>query len=233
MKLALRHLAQAGVAIAAIAIAQPAAAEIIDFESGFAALDPVGAVVTATNTVTFSVGPGTTGGVGPAFIADVGGPTTAFVPHDTPEAGAAGRIGEFFLTDETAGPSAALNYFIEFADPVASLGLDLIDFRRDGGPSAGDTATLTVYSDSFSTAVGFDIFTIPLTNPVDGNVERLMVSLGGKVIKSASIVFSTPDVGTGIDNITFVPEPATLALLGIGLAGIGAGRRRRARPARG
>ena len=49
-------------------------------------------------------------------------------------------------------------------------------------------------------------------------------------IRSARIVHSGEDVGTGIDNITFntVPEPATLTLAALSFAGLaGYGWRRR------
>ena len=54
----------------------------------------------------------------------------------------AALVGGFFLTDEPNGPSAALDYFIQFASPVNGLSLDLLDFRGDGGPN-NDIATLT------------------------------------------------------------------------------------------
>lgn len=216
-------LAVAGIALLASA---PANATVIDFETL-----PVGVLagpVVADGTgVTFSVGAGAVGGGGPTYVADVGGTTTAFAPNDTPDGGVGGTR---FLTDEPAGPSGAgvFNYFMTFSRTVRDLSLVLYDYRVDGGPSAGDTATLTVFSDaSWTTAIGTDIFTIPTTNPADGNAELLSVFTNG--IRSASITFSTADVGTGIDDIKFeVPEPGTMTIFGVALAGLGLVRRRRA-----
>ena len=99
--------------------------DIVDFESGFTAGDATGTVVSATNVVTFSV----TGG-GPGFISKVGLPRTSFSPADTP---AAGDPGAFFLSDEFSDPPAmALDYFMSFASPVASVSLDLFDYRHGG-----------------------------------------------------------------------------------------------------
>lgn len=207
------------VTLSLLILAPPAFADTIDFEAGFVDLQPVGVVNTATNTVTFGVG--VAGPTSTGFIAAVGPPQTSFVPQDTPAGGAG---GSFFLTDETNGPSASLNYFLSFAQPVLNLSLDLFDYRVDGGPAIGDTATLNVFSDAARTMlVGTSTFTIPNPNPVDGNVANLSVQNPSSPILAASLTFSTGDVGTGIDNITFstVPEPGTVLLFGSGLAGLG------------
>ena len=186
----------------------------IDFE-GFGDQQPYGAVNTGDNIVTFSVG---SPGAGPGYTAVDGGPMTAFVPMDTPASLTAGT----FLTDETAGPDLKLDYYFTFAKLVSSVGLDLYDYRVDGGPAIGSTATLTVYSDLFTTSVGTDVFTIPTSNPVDGNIEHLSVVSGSFNIWSASVTFDLPDVGTGIDNIEFctIPAPGAILLgsIGVGLA---------------
>jgi len=116
----------------------------IDFESGFVDLQPVGTVVVSgpTNTVTFAVG-SCGGETGPGFIAKTGAPTTAYNPFDVIPTG---RSGDFFLTDEIAGPGLKFDYCISFATPVNNLSLDLYDYRNDGGASVGDVATLRVFS---------------------------------------------------------------------------------------
>lgn len=218
------------VAVAVSLMPLIAQAVLIDFETGFVDLQSgVGPVGIAT----FSVGTNAMTATS-AFIAQVGAPPqTAFVPNDTPNP--ATNAGNFFLTDENTGSlSAALNYFIDFSAPVTSLSLDLYDYRVDGGPTTGDAATLTVYSDTGRTVfAGSDQFVIPGTNPVDGNVVNLSIPVPVGPIRAASLIFSTGDVGTGIDNINFttpIPEPSTLLLLGSGLFGMGfvaGGRRRR------
>jgi hypothetical protein len=190
-----------------------ASAAIVDFEGGFADLDPVGAVVVPGNTVTFSVGPsGVPTGTG--FIAEVGDPATSFVPADTPAAAVAGR---FLLSDEDTEQLLSLDYFIDFANPVLNLGLDLFDVRGDGGGATGDVATLNAYADATrSTLVGSDSFTVPSPQPVEGNVVNLSIPAPSAPIVATHLTFSGVDVGTGIDNITFtnrdtvIPEASSI-----------------------
>ena len=192
----------------------------IDFESGFSDLQPVDTVLAGGNQVTFSVGPGTTGGISPAFIAETGGPITAFSPNDGAGTAIAADIGSFFLTDRGAS-----NYFIEFDQAVSGLGVDILDFRGDGGTRGGDV-TLTAFSDLFSTAISSTTFTIVNGLP-DANLESLFVDVPGNLIQSASIVYSGRDIGTGIDNITFeteIPEPSSVLGL-LALATLGASSR--------
>jgi len=205
--------------------ARPAdAVTTIDFE-GFGDVVPYGPVTTADNIVTFSVGFSPGAFVG--YTAMVGNPMTAFVPSDTP----AGMTAGTFLTDEPTGPVTTYDYYIEFARPVSFVSLDLYDFRQDGGAVSGETATLTVYSDLFTTAVGTDVFTIPSVNPVDGNIEHLSVVTGSYNIFSSSLVFASAsgDVGTGIDNVQFetIPAPGAILLGSIGVGLVGWLRRRR------
>ncbi len=214
--------------------------DVIDFEGfagdGVALSNPV---VTATNSVTFQVG--TVTPTGPAYLAGVGSPPmTAFVvnpgQNDVPFGQPDNTV---FLTDEPNGPHATLDYFLSFENPISELSLDLFDYRVDGGPTRGATATLTVFETvDFMNPLGSAMFTIPNNNPVDGNVVNLAVSLANGSAQSATVVFSEPDVGTGIDNINFTtvtvtptetPEPTSLTLFSLTMLGAGACYRLRKR----
>jgi hypothetical protein len=204
-----------------LGILGPVQADLIDFESGFSDQLPVTQVFTPTNVVTFWVGIDQK----PAYIAQVGGRTTAFVPNDTPEDLTVS--GKYFLTDEKNGPWFKLPYYISFATPVQNLSLDLYDYRRiDGGPRIGDRATLRVF-DQAGNPVGMDVYTIPWPNPQNGNIEWLSVMNPTAPIKTGWLEFSKGDVGTGIDNIRFttVPLPSSLLLTGFGLLGLAGWRR--------
>jgi len=186
--------------------AQQAFADLIDFETGFADLDSVTDVITATNVVTFGVG--SCDDQGPAFIAETGDPRTAYLPTDDIPAGASG--GLFFLTDEIAGPGAKLNYCISFATPVINLSLDLYDYRADGA-SVGGVATLSGF-DAGGNLVDSATFVI-LGGEPDPNLGTLSITSPTSLISSAELSFSVSDGGTGIDNIRFTTNivPLTFA----------------------
>ena len=80
----------------------------IDFESGFSDLQPVDTVLAGGKEVTFSVGPGTAGGISPAFIAEVGAPVTGFGPNDGGGTAIEPEIGSFFLTNNEIDITAVL-----------------------------------------------------------------------------------------------------------------------------
>lgn len=192
----------------------PSLADVIDFETGFEDLDEVSLTVeTATNRVRFRFGAGKPMGNG--FIARVGAPLSAFYPADQPSGG---NPGAFFLTDERGGrrgPRHSLDCFLEFAQPVANLSLELYDLEVDG-----NTATLRAWSDLGRTnLVGMDRATISGKAP-EGLVTPLSIPRPSSVIRAASVTLSSRfDTGTGIDNVRFttarVPIPKT-ALLAVG-----------------
>ena len=112
----------------------------------------------------------------------------------------------------------AFDYFFEFANPILDLGLDIYDFRVEGGTRVGSTATLSGFADlDMSVLVGVDVFTVTGGLP-DGNNEPLVIQNPSGYIRAASLVFSTSDGGVEVDNIRFttapIPEPTTMLLLG-------------------
>ena len=131
--------------------------------------------------------------------------------------------GEFFGTRGLAVESTP-GVFMDFSVPVNSLSLW---FGNDHPLQIeeGDTAILRVFMDGV-----FVGETTLLLNR--DNLINQQIVFSGAVFNSASFHFSTERTVETVDNIEFtpVPEPASLALLGIGIAGtIARIRRRRCR----
>ena len=201
---------------------------VIDFE-GTCSSTVDAAIDVGTNEVTLQVGTALGTAVN-GFSVTVGNPREAFLvnpsvqPDDTPfeSGGQYFAAGDCFYSDDVSGFANGFNFYISFANPVANLSLDLYDYSDDGNfpggnPNlscagmnircVGDVATLEVFSDlAQSNSVGSATYTVT-DNDVDGQRAFLEVNDPSGAILSASVTFSNPDRGTGIDNITFQNEP--------------------------
>lgn len=129
--------------------------------------------------------------------------------------------GQVFFGTRGLAIEADRGVFMDFDVPVTSLSLW---FGNDnfGDTEEGSTAILRVFLD--------DVFvgeSIVLLNRDD--IINQQISFSGAVFNRATFTFSVGGVVKTVDNIEFtpVPEPTTVALLGIGIVGVVARMRRR------
>jgi hypothetical protein len=109
-----------------------------------------------------------------------------------------------------------VNYYLSF---------DLIGSQR------GLTTSATVTFGSYD-----KVFTLVSGDVTSGVVSDQLITVSAPTTAYLTFASNTPgNVGTLLDNVvlssapaTSVPEPATLGLLGLGFAGLGLRRRRRA-----
>ncbi len=129
----------------------------------------------------------------------------------------------FVGSDPNRGGSNSF-YYLTFSGPITSLSLDLYDYADDtvyggaffnscnGGTDAcniGAVATLTAFeNDDFTNPVGTATFEVDASYE-DGQIANLSIpSAQGVTFLSATLTLSAPDIGTGIDNITFCEDTA-------------------------
>lgn len=148
--------------------------------------------------------------------------------------------------DDEAGVTFGAGILFSFLNPVEMLSLDLID--ANGGYGADVTLTdglgnTRLYvvpemwtEDAFSCVQpcnGFDTLDLTSLSPQLGEGGFSTTVVEGAGFDAADVLFLTvtytgSSSSGGIDNVTFVPEPTTAVLVGLGLLGLGIARRRAA-----
>jgi hypothetical protein len=106
--------------------------------------------------------------------------------------------------------------------------LRIIGTWLDGSTASLDLVLDDIHADGIGGVVDFDHFTLPslFTNVVSIVFQGLRFEGrdGGVLVDNLEVINGV----VGTDPSTNVPEPATLALFGLGLIGMGAARRRKA-----
>ncbi len=135
--------------------------------------------------------------------------------------------------DVTSGPGSSGNWLdsydsevVEYAvnsplNPFTGIGFFMTDVLDVAG------SLFVVFEDGESATEQFNFSGSGGTNP-DGTVQYVQATFDAPIV-SLTFTAAADNDGFGIDDVSFgqVPEPATLALLGAGLVGIGAAARRR------
>lgn len=235
-----RKLPFVAAAAAALLTGSAARAVSINFDSVPGGAPEDGQSITtqfeAADGVSFSSTDGTT-----PRLAEVGSPVTAFMSKFGPDTPAPGQIaGNFFLADGTPlGPPPA-PLVVNFVNPVASAGADILDVD---GKKAGAESWRVDALNSSGTVIDSTTVSQTSTGAGDGMAAPFSFSHSSADISSLKITFTgskTTGVGLGFDNFTAstdagpgqpaVPLPPAVWSAGatlLGLAGIARLRRLR------
>lgn len=130
--------------------------------------------------------------------------------------------GNNFILARDLEDFAAFEITFAFDNPITSFGINITDFG-DRDLNGGTLSIATNLGDTFVIAE-----TLPVLS--DGNLLFFGIVDAAVPFQTLVLTNTTINDGIAIDEIYFtfpaVPEPGTLALFGIGLAGLGLMRRR-------
>lgn len=132
----------------------------------------------------------------------------------------------YIVTDTTNTGNFVLTLVESDASAFEFLGLE--------GGNAGTSASLTVRGFQGATLVGTDVFNVSTSGSgfnasVLSGLALTKIEIEGQFVSGLGISAFADDIRLETDaTISAVPEPGTLALAGLAVAGLGLSRRRRA-----
>ena len=166
-------------------------------------------------------------GAGGATLSGGGGEIVSVTPGSTNGFGRYATSGSNYWEVAAGGTN---NFVVDFDDPVAAFGFFGVDIGDFGGQlelelTNGVMETLTVSNTegSFGSTDGSVLF----FGVIATNSSHQFDSVSFLTTAGQGDVFAFDDFTVGAREQVQVPEPATLALVGIGLAGVGVAARRR------